>query len=131
MAENPRSRRSFLRTLTLSALGGVGLWRFLTPTRVPDAQRVTVALADVPVDGALVLPEQGVAVTRSDADSVEVLSLTCTHLGCRVVATEDGFSCPCHGSRFDRHGGVKSGPAREPLARLPYALQNGVLRVRA
>lgn len=130
MAGHPRSRRSFLRSLSLAALGGVALWRFLTPERVPDAQRVTVSLADVPVDGALVLPEQGIAVTRSSADEVEVLSLVCTHLGCRVVATEDGFACPCHGSAFDRRGRVVRGPAAAPLARLPWARRGGVLRLR-
>lgn len=45
------------------------------------------------------------------------LSLTCTHLGCRVArAPSDGFACPCHGSRFDARGVVVRGPARAPLA---------------
>jgi len=129
MAEPARSRRSFLRTLTLALVGGAGLWRFLTPARVPDARRVEVALADVPEGGALVLPETGVAVTRGADGEPEVLSLACTHLGCRVVANEDGFACPCHGSRFDRHGRVRTGPAKRPLARLAFARRDGTLRI--
>ena len=46
------------------------------------------------------------------------LSLTCTHLGCRVrPASSGGFACPCHGSRFAVDGKRTLGPARAPLAR--------------
>jgi Rieske Fe-S protein len=129
MATDPRSRRSFLRSLTVSAVGLAGLWRFLTPARVPDSQRVTVALENVPPGGALVLPEPGIAVTRSERGEIAVLSLTCTHLGCRVAATEAGFACPCHGSRFDRKGRVAGGPAQAPLRQIPFAQQDGLLRI--
>lgn len=131
MAGHSRSRRSFLRSLTLAALGGAALWRFLTPARVPGTERLTVRVDDVPVDGALVLPEEGVAVTRTAAGELAVLSLACTHLGCRLNATEDGFACPCHGSTFDRGGRVLRGPAKLPLPRLPYARRDGVLRIQA
>jgi cytochrome b6-f complex iron-sulfur subunit len=50
----------------------------------------------------------------------------CTHLGCVVpwrpdeqsednLAGSGRFNCPCHGSRFDRYGTVKGGPAPRPL----------------
>jgi len=42
-------------------------------------------------------------------------SARCTHLGCPVQRTADGFSCPCHGARFDMAGRVLSGPARRAL----------------
>ena len=46
------------------------------------------------------------------------LSLTCTHLGCRVrPASSGGFACPCHGSRFAVDGKRTLGPARAPLTR--------------
>ncbi len=129
MATHPRSRRSFLRALTLPLIAAAGAWRFLTPARVPEAQRVTVRVADVPLGGALVLPEEGVAVTRESDGEVGVLSLTCTHLGCRVTATEEGFACPCHGSGFDRKGRVLRGPARLPLHQVPWSRQDGLLRI--
>ena len=45
------------------------------------------------------------------------LSLTCTHLGCRVrPASSGGFDCPCHGSRFASDGSRTAGPARAPLS---------------
>lgn len=58
-------------------------------------------------------------------DSIEsIVSLTkgifapnkCTHLGCELVYNpdEDVYECPCHGSRFDCHGEVITGPAIRP-----------------
>lgn len=129
MAGHPRSRRSFLRALTLGGLGLAALWRYLTPTRPGAGASVSVRLEDVPSGGALVLPDQGVAVARATTGEFEVLSLTCTHLGCRVTATEEGFACPCHGSTFDRHGQVTHGPAPAPLARLPFSQKDGLLRI--
>jgi Rieske Fe-S protein len=46
-----------------------------------------------------------------------------------VIANEDGFACPCHGSRVDRHGRVRSGPAKQPLARVAFARHDGTLRI--
>lgn len=129
MAEHRPTRRSFLRTLTLSVVGVVAFWRYLTPVRTSGTSAIEVPLEDVPADGALVLPEAGLAVTRSAAGEVGVLSLTCTHLGCRVSATEDGFVCPCHGSRFDRRGAVLQGPAQEPLERVPFARSGATIRL--
>ena len=38
------------------------------------------------------------------------LSAICTHLGCIVKQTQEGFECPCHGSRFggDGRGGCRA-----------------------
>lgn len=39
----------------------------------------------------------------------------CTHLGCVPNRTEDGWSCPCHGSMYDNSGRVVRGPAPNNL----------------
>lgn len=44
------------------------------------------------------------------------MSAVCTHLGCTLKRAEDGFLCPCHGSKFDQKGKVLSGPAPNSLA---------------
>ena len=131
MAEPARSRRSTLQALILSLLGGAALWRFLTPRAGAGAAAraaVSVPEADVPPEGALVLPQQRVAVVREGGDLL-ALDLTCTHLGCTVKATEQGFSCPCHGSRFGRGGDVVKGPAPRALRRLACDRRDGIIRV--
>jgi cytochrome b6-f complex iron-sulfur subunit len=131
MAEPARSRRSTLQALIASLLGGVGLWRFLTPRAGagrPGREVVSVPEADVPPEGALVLPQHRLAVVR-EGDTFLALDLVCTHLGCTVKATEDGFACPCHGSRFEHGGGVVTGPASRPLRRLALTREGATVRV--
>jgi Rieske Fe-S protein len=131
MADVPRTRRAALEAIGLAALGAAGLWRFLTPkegTVGEPSESVRVLEGDVPSDGALVLPQFGVAVVRRGTEFL-ALDLACTHLGCTVTATESGFACPCHGSRFGCTGDVLSGPAPRPLRRLAVERGEGVLRV--
>ena len=62
----------------------------------------------------------------------------CPHLGCTVQwhpeePTEDTlaklgrFHCPCHGSIYDRHGQIISGPAPRPMDIFKLSLSNGKL----
>ena len=49
----------------------------------------------------------------------------CVHLGCRVpfCQTSQWFECPCHGSKYNRVGEKKAGPAPRGLDRF-YATQS-------
>lgn len=130
MAEHTQSRRSALKSLAWGVAGLAGLWRFLTPRTIVDAarKRFAVRAADVPADGALVLPEHGVAIVRQ-GDAILGVGLACTHLGCTVKATAEGFACPCHGSRFGCDGERISGPASHALARVAVEERAGVVLV--
>ncbi len=132
MAEPTRTRRSALKAIGLFLAGAAGLRRFLTPrpgTRGGSAERtISVAEGEIPGDGALVLPQSGIALVRT-GPTLLALDLACTHLGCTVTATESGFACPCHGSRFSSAGAVMAGPAPRPLRRLEVTVKNGVVRV--
>lgn len=55
-----------------------------------------------------------VCVVR-EGNKLAAISTTCTHLGCIVGISDTGFSCPCHGSRYDQDGNVTGGPAPKPL----------------
>jgi cytochrome b6-f complex iron-sulfur subunit len=126
-----RSRRRTLGALIASALGGASVWRFLTPRdggARPAADAFEVPLADVPAEGALVMPSRRCAIVRR-GDEVTAVDLTCTHLGCTVKGTAQGFACPCHGSRFGPDGGVLRGPAARPLARLAVVADGRTVRV--
>ncbi len=50
------------------------------------------------------------------AEGFCAISAICTHLGCIVAPTPQGFACPCHGSLFAADGKVTRGPAGSPLA---------------
>ncbi|HLW19169.1 MAG TPA: Rieske (2Fe-2S) protein [Cyclobacteriaceae bacterium] len=41
--------------------------------------------------------------------------MKCTHRGCELNVGGGIYSCPCHGSEFDRNGTVLEGPAEEDL----------------
>ena len=43
------------------------------------------------------------------------LSARCTHQGCTVAQVDEGFSCPCHGGRYDLAGTPVAGPPEHPL----------------
>ena len=129
MAKPARSRRSALEALTLSLLGGFGLWRFLTPRgRRSSREAIAISAADVPADGALVLPQKRCAVVRN-GDSILALDLVCPHLGCTVNATAQGFACPCHGSRFKSDGQVVAGPATRAMTRLAVEERDSILSI--
>ena len=69
----------------------------------------------------LQLDGRKVAAYRNDNGEVTLCSPVCTHLKC-IVGWNDAektWDCPCHGSRFDPKGEVISGPAEEPLEKLP------------
>jgi Rieske Fe-S protein len=59
-----------------------------------------------------------VAVYRDSGGELHECSAVCPHLAAIVHwnAAEHTWDCPCHGSRFDRFGGVISGPANRDLA---------------
>ncbi len=117
------SRRDFLSAAWAAAGAGAA---------AAGVAAVAKALADAPRDERTVelppdllrkaeedggLVHEGLLV-RGPAAAPVVLDLTCTHLRCRVAPAEGGgFSCPCHGSRYDAEGRPVSGPAPRPLAR--------------
>jgi Rieske Fe-S protein len=75
----------------------------------------------------LSLDGKKVAAYRDDAGKVTHCSPICTHLKCIVAwnGEEKTWDCPCHGSRFKPTGEVISGPAEEPLEKLPEPSSNG------
>ena len=61
-----------------------------------------------------------------DAGGLYAMTITCTHQGCDVEPFGSGSSvtvrCPCHGSQFDRNGGVVHGPASSPLTHFAVSI---------
>lgn len=119
------SRQDFLAITTkallwLSGLLGLGgVLRFLSyqPPPPPPRRFELGPETNYPVGSRTVIPDVPALLIR-DPDGIRAISLICTHLGCTLEYQADNFSCPCHGSRFDREGQVVKGPAVEPLQTL-------------
>ncbi len=119
------SRRDFLKLATSGLLGAAGLLglggliRFLDYSSAP-APKTAFDVGDAaqyPAGSRTTLPEIP-ALLIDGAEGFTALSLVCTHLGCTVETAENGFRCPCHGSRYDGQGKVQKGPARQSLKQL-------------
>ena len=117
------SRRDFISAAWAAAGAGAAVAGVAAVGRAlsgsPEATRTVTLppalLKKAEESGGLV--HDGLHVSGPAAAPV-VLDLTCTHLRCRVAPVEGGgFSCPCHGSRYDATGRPVSGPAPKPLAR--------------
>lgn len=119
------SRRDFLKLaragfLYLSgALALGGLLRFLDyePNPAPQTEFDLGPASDFPLGSRTLLSDIPALLIHADS-GFSALSLTCTHLGCTLEQTADGFTCPCHASRFDADGNVTHGPASKPLSSL-------------
>jgi glycine/D-amino acid oxidase-like deaminating enzyme/nitrite reductase/ring-hydroxylating ferredoxin subunit len=61
-----------------------------------------------------------VGAYRDPAQQVHAVSITCTHMGCRLNWNngDTSWDCPCHGSRFDVDGSILDGPAVTPLKQI-------------
>ena len=125
MSDPQLSRRDFLklvRTVLLTASGSLGLGgliRFLGYQSQPPAQTEfdLGPASDYAPDSRTVLPDVPALLVRTEM-GFSAISLVCTHLGCTVESTPEGFTCPCHGSRFDSQGKLMRGPAAKPLVQL-------------
>jgi nitrite reductase/ring-hydroxylating ferredoxin subunit len=119
------SRRDFLKLARTGFLylSGVltlgGLLRFLDyeSNPAPQTEFDLGPASDFPLGSRTSLPNIPALLVHTD-NGFSALSLTCTHLGCSLEQTTDGFACPCHASRFDADGAVTHGPANKPLRQL-------------
>ncbi len=132
----PVGRRDFLGLMSLWAAASAMLFGLVGMLRLPKAavlsspsKRFRITLpATLAAGEAFTPPGRNVAVFRDD-QGVYAITRVCTHLGCIVKPTAEGFECPCHGSRYDRDGLVTKGPAPRPLQWLEVKEQGGVLYV--
>ncbi len=133
-------RRSFLRRLILWPLAAAGLMWAWGIGRFALFQQGRVGPRDLPGDALKSLVQgRPVHVTAARAwilkpgrvDEIIAFDDRCTHLGCRPVWDRAGglFRCPCHGSEFDKQGGVIRGPATKPMTPLFVSEESGKLRL--
>lgn len=84
---------------------------------------------------AAALPKAEAAYTGAVLDGMKegvvALYQKCVHLGCRVpwCKSAQWFECPCHGSRYNRVGEKKGGPAPRGLDRFGVEIDGGFILV--
>jgi len=88
----------------------------VAPSRVPGAH----SIASLAEENATVARDfiKGHLTPRSEkAHDGSVAGRNCTHLGCETKWNwaEGTVDCPCHGSRYGRHGDVICGPASKDI----------------
>jgi cytochrome b6-f complex iron-sulfur subunit len=140
MQEPGRGRRDFLGLAAfssmLAAVGTAlaGVLRLPKPAVLPGPLRV-FKLGDpsqFAIGSVNRFDSEGMFLFR-DERGFHAISSTCTHLGCIVSHSEqEGFACPCHGSKFGPDGRVIGGPAPTGLPWLEVSLSpDGQLQVNA
>ncbi len=108
----------------LSAIGATA--RFLFPhVFYEESQRVKVGIPGAFPEGSVTFLQNAKVFLHHSEEGYYAISSTCTHLGCIVAKTDNGFACPCHGSKFDETGKVNSGPAPRALPWYEVSLSPG------
>jgi glycine/D-amino acid oxidase-like deaminating enzyme/nitrite reductase/ring-hydroxylating ferredoxin subunit len=88
---------------------------FFTPKNKLDPEKIAVGEGRIiKIDG------KSCACSRDEDGTLNIVSATCTHMGCLVRwnSAETTWDCPCHGSRFKATGEVLGGPAETPLEKI-------------
>lgn len=115
-------RRFFIRqtagilVFVSGVVAAVSYLRQFFPRRAGEKRMIAVGDPQrFPVDTYTFLEDHNLYVYR-DHEGIRAVSAVCTHLGCILEKSTDGFSCPCHGSCYNEKGEVLSGPAPTDLA---------------
>ena len=100
-----------------------------TPFYVPEARSYVVPYPKSAVPQAKKVYAESV-IPGLEA-GVVALFQKCPHLGCRVpwCTTSQWFECPCHGSKYNRVGEKKGGPAPRGMDRFPVEVAGGLVTI--
>jgi cytochrome b6-f complex iron-sulfur subunit len=115
-------RRHFIKRTAISLVTVTGIVAAVSYLRqffprLAGEKRI-ITLGDprqFPVDTYTFIEEHNLFVYR-DHEGIKAISAVCTHLGCILERSTDGFECPCHGSCYNNDGEVLSGPAPRNLS---------------
>ena len=76
-------------------------------------------------DGSVTPVREGKFFLVRQGDEFKALYQVCTHLGCLVRQTEEGFACPCHGSKFAQDGTLIASPAPRDMDTFAVEIVDG------
>lgn len=115
-------RRHFIKksasilVMVAGVVAAVSYLRQLFPRLAGGKRRISIGdPRQLPVDTYTFIDAHSLFVYR-DHEGIKAVSAVCTHLGCILEKSTDGFECPCHGSCYNNNGEVLSGPAPRDLS---------------
>ncbi len=115
-------RRHFIKksasilVMVAGVVAAVSYLRQLFPRLAGGKRRISIGdPRQLPVDIYTFIDAHSLFVYR-DHEGIKAVSAVCTHLGCILEKSTDGFECPCHGSCYNNNGEVLSGPAPRDLS---------------
>jgi cytochrome b6-f complex iron-sulfur subunit len=106
-------------------------WAQKIPFYVPDARTY---LQPYPTDTATLTAAKKIydpAILAGMEKGIVALYQKCVHLGCKVpwCASAQWFECPCHGSKYNRVGEKRDGPAPRGLDRFAIDLEGDAVTI--
>lgn len=132
----PVPRRDVLGLLSLWSMATTLLFATVGMMRMPKAavlpspsKKFRVAIPETLSPGEAFVPTGRTTALFRDGEGVYAISIICTHLGCIIKPTANGFECPCHGSAFTRDGAVVRGPAPRALSWVKVSTNGGTVVV--
>ena len=99
------------------------------PFYVPEARAYVVPYPEAAIPAAKNVYAESV-LPGIEAGLVALVQ-KCPHLGCRVpwCQTSQGFECPCPGSKYNRVGEKKGGPAPRGMDRFPVSVDGDAVTI--
>ncbi|MEY3360541.1 MAG: hypothetical protein RL531_260 [Actinomycetota bacterium] len=93
------------------------------PYYVPEARTYLVPYPTADVEAAKQVPQYEKIIPNMEQGIVAIYQ-KCVHLGCKVpwCASSQWFECPCHGSKYNRVGEYRGGPAPRGLDHFVMAI---------
>ena len=129
----PVSRREFLwyawaSSLALFMVGSGGATIAFMYPRFKEGQfggKFAMGHVDDIEDGSVTVSREGKFFLVRDGDDFMALYQVCTHLGCLLRQTPDGYACPCHGSKYDEAGTLVASPAPRDMDQFAVEVTEG------
>jgi Rieske Fe-S protein len=138
-------RKAFIKTCGMACMGGLLLAPILEGCGSSKLVSGTIAGSDLVLPTAAFLTKSGkyrgyvvvqndqlkfpVCLYRFSDDNYSAVLMRCTHQGAELQVFGDRLQCPAHGSEFDDHGVVKTGPATTNLRTFPVTIQNNQINI--
>lgn len=96
------------------------------PYYVPEARSYLVPYPTADVSKAKQVPQYEKIIPNMEQGIVAIYQ-KCVHLGCKVpwCASSQWFECPCHGSKYNRVGEKRGGPAPRGLDHFVMGISGG------